>query len=227
MKQVSWPILAALACQKAADDPTDAGVDAKICESFFGNKDQPLEIVAGVRSSTGAFVELSANDAADLIRPVQGGHCMFIAAQLRNLCASDDVELGAKLFTIDGELRSGPFRVTTPLVPDPQDETWLIPDMATNTANTPNLCACPNNWSDPIVDTQMRLDVSIVDSTGREGTTSLTIVPACRQDVQECQELCECECGAKGGVLGACPAPGPETGATCETVLGASDGGTN
>lgn len=217
--------LLATACGGSAAH-VDAGVDAssRECETFFGDRDAGVEVLAGARSAGGDFVSLSDGDAVDLIFPPQGGHCLFAAARVRNLCA-DDVRLTARLLDAGGALRSGPFRVGPPLVPDPQDESWSIPDMAVNTANVPNVCACPNGFGDPLAGAHMILRVEIDDLVeGREGVNDVIVVPSCRQDATECRELCECQCGPGPVELGSCPAPGPDSGVRCDTTLGSSDG---
>jgi len=71
------------------------------CANFFGDPAQPIEMAIGHRAQGGSFVSLTEGDPIDLVRPIQGGHVLFIAARARNLCL-DDVRLDAKVFDEGG-----------------------------------------------------------------------------------------------------------------------------
>jgi hypothetical protein len=178
------------------------------CTDFFGDPDQPVEIEPALLVPGAKIIALHDGDAADLIRPQQGGHCLFVAARVKNIC-KDHASLSAKVLDPEGALVSGPDG-KSPVV---WVETggWLEPE-ADNGADMPNVCACPARI-EPVEDHDMIVEVTVTDDVSRRAATAkVRVVPACRQTVAECKTLCDCECGPNGA--GFCQRP---TDLACET----------
>jgi hypothetical protein len=154
------------------------------------------------------IIALHEGDSADLIRPQQGGHCLFVAARVNNLC-EDDVILEGKILDSAGRLLSGPDG-KSPIVWVEHDG-FLEPE-PDNGSDMPNVCACPA-LVEPIADRFAFVEVTATDVlTGRVGTSKVLVKPVCTQTNPECKQLCQCECGPNGG--GSCPRPSD---IVCET----------
>lgn len=191
-------VLLLLGCRNTGS-VDDAGGDADAC-AFFGVRDLALEAELGYRATDGSFVPLTNGDALPLVRPVQGGHCAFPAARMRNLCRK--LRLSATLR--DSEDRSeGPFVVDTDGV---EADGWILPDMELDSSAVPNVCTCPNYWFPTLLGADIIVDLTVTDRVENR-TVSLfaTVVPACLQDAPKCAADCECDCGPDGTTPGACP----------------------
>ena len=188
-------------------DAGDGGPPAA-CHDFFGDPDRPIEIEPALLVPGAKIIALHDGDAADLIRPQQGGHCLFVAARVKNICR-DDVKLVGKILDADGYLVSGPDGKA----PIAWVETggFLEPE-ADNGADMPNVCACPATL-EPIVDQDVIVEATVTDRvSGKGATAKVHVRPVCRQSNDECKQLCNCECGPDGG--GFCPRPSD---VACET----------
>jgi hypothetical protein len=178
------------------------------CKSFFGDAAKPMEIEPALLVPGKKIIALHDGDDADLIRPQQGGHCLFVAARVKNLC-EDDVKLEGKILDADGYLLSGPDG-KSPVV-WVESGGFLEPE-PDNGADMPNVCACPAQL-EPIADHQVIVEATATDRvTGRVGTARVRVTPVCTQTNAECKKLCQCECGPNGA--GFCPRPSD---IACET----------
>lgn len=174
------------------------------CEEAF---DGPPELVPARLDDGGNLVAIADGDEIDLVRPIQGGHVLFVGALVRNVSSRGSVL---------GELRRSEAQGTPLTAPGPilvSDERsaaaeplpdgtpapsaapgWkrLEPD-PTNLANVP---ACPNFLDVDAVDNQLFLRV-VYRSGGREVAAARKVWLRCAQRDAASQRECRCECLAR------------------------------
>lgn len=177
---------------------------AAACEEAF---DGPPELVPARLDDGGNLIALADGDEVELVRPIQGGHVLFVGALLRNVSSRGSVL---------GELRRSEAPGTPPGEPGPilvSDERsaaveplpggtpapsaapgWkrLEPD-PTNLANVP---ACPNFLDVDAVDNQLFLRV-VYRYGGREVAAARKVWLRCAQRDAASQRECRCECLAR------------------------------
>ena len=145
---------------------------------------------------------LVAGDNVDLERAVQGGHVMYVGAQIRNLEA-DFVELRARLRHPDTRAIQAEEAREIVLRPVEGEPDLLQPDIR-SLSQVAHIPACPNYDDRSIRDQTWLMELIVTTLDGnRSGSTELEIVPACRQDDEVALGLCECECDPEY-VLGKC-----------------------
>ncbi|MEZ4371099.1 MAG: hypothetical protein R3B07_09750 [Polyangiaceae bacterium] len=181
-----------------ADPPTtsakDAGADveaeADVMETGLG----PMELRAAAFIDEGLpLVLLQDGDPLDLSAAIQGGHVMYVAAQVKNL-QSSTAELQSQLhFPDTGAIYAREAR-TVAMRPVDGEDGWWQPDLRSR-SQVDHIPACPNYDSRSIRDEVWRLDITVIRLEDNEqATTSLNIVPSCRFQDATLQARCECEC---------------------------------
>ena len=148
-------------------------------------------------------------DSIDLIRPIQGGHVLFIGALVRS--ASGDHG------TIRAELRRGeaeggqPLATPGPIIVFEERSTVLQPlpagvtppsaspdwrQLTADISYLANIPACPNFLPVEIPDHTLYVQITYTDSRGNTGFASRKIVPRCTQTDTSLRNTCLCECRA-------------------------------
>ncbi|MFO0574130.1 MAG: hypothetical protein U1A78_09040 [Polyangia bacterium] len=171
----------------------------------------PLEVLPARLSEDGArLIPLSDGDSVELVRPIQGGHVLFIGALLR-YPADGDGTLRGELRRVDASGQAGPVIVyderttahqalaaDTPAPPAPNAADasgWRqIPPDLTSVANIP---VCPDFFDYDLVDAALILRISFKDRAGREAAADRRVKTRCAQTDPVQQGLCRCECQAK------------------------------
>lgn len=166
----------------------------------------PIEVVPA-RLEEGRLIPLLDGDFVDLVRPIQGGHVLFIGALLRNPADGDGTVLG-ELRQVGADGAVGPVivydeRTTahealpagTPPPSGPGETGWrqITPDIS-SVANIP---VCPDFLDYDLVDATVFLRIRFKDSRGREGFADRKVKTRCLQTDPMERSLCRCECTAK------------------------------
>ncbi len=167
-----------------------------------------LEVVPARLAGAG-LVPVASGDPVELVRPIQGGHVLFIGALVRGASGSRG--------TIHGELRRGESATGEPL-PDPgpiivfEERSTTVVDLAAGLAppspdpgwqqvradisDVANIPACPNFLPIELPDHRLFLQVVYTDEKGNTGTASRPVLPRCTQTDPSARSLCLCECHA-------------------------------
>lgn len=172
----------------------------------------PLQVLPARLSEDGArLIPLVDGDIVDLVRPIQGGHVLFIGALLR-YPADGDGTLRGELRRVDAGGGPGPVIVyderttahqalaaDTPApasgepTADPSGWRQIPPDI-TSVANIP---VCPDFFDYDLVDAALVLRIGFKDRAGREAFADRRVKTRCAQSDPAQQALCRCECQAK------------------------------
>ncbi|MCA9643163.1 MAG: hypothetical protein KC492_20840 [Myxococcales bacterium] len=183
-------------------ESSDAGEDVQADVVALG----PMELRAAAFIDEGLpLVLLQDGDVVDLSAAIQGGHVMYVAAQVKNL-QSTTAELQAQLhFPDNGAILAREAR-TVAMRPIDGEEGWWQPDIRSR-SQVDHIPACPNyEKSRSVRDEVWRLDITVIRLEDNEqATTSLNVIPKCRFQDPTLQARCECECRA-----------GYELGDTCQ-----------
>ncbi len=150
------------------------------------------------------LVLLGDGDVLDLSAAIQGGHVMYVAAQVENL-QSSTAEIQAELRVPEtGAIFAREAR-TVAMRPVDGETNWWQPDIRSR-SQVAHVPACPNYDKElSIRDETWQLDVTVVRlEDNAEATTSVQVVPTCRFSDATLQARCECECATDYG-LGECP----------------------
>lgn len=173
------------------------------CEEHF---DSPPEIIPA-RLDGEVLVPLQDGDAVELLRPIQGGHVLFIGAFVRNVNLGDG--------SILGELRRLPAP-TSPGMPgailvsdERSTELTMLPHgTAAPTADAgwrqvtadingvANIPACPDYLPFDLVDGQLLVNIQVKDKAGRTAAAFRRVILRCSQTSPGEQQQCRCECTA-------------------------------
>lgn len=156
-----------------------------------------------MRQDDGTFVPVNDGDAVDLEFPVQGGHVLYVGAQILNMGGLHD-DLLARLRdpTTNVILAEDRRRVDFVFDAGGSGQTDL-----SDPANVANVPACPDFEPRPVLGTTWVLEVTVTDSRDAGGTVRHPVTPVCRQLDAGPLALCECECAANF-YLGKCGADG-------------------
>lgn len=181
-----------------------------------------LEVVPA-RFAGADLVPVVEGDSVDLVRPIQGGHVIFIGAFVRGATGSRG--------TIRGELRRGESATGQPLPPGSPGAIIVFEERSTTLVDLPagasppipaipaspgtpatagagwqqlradigdvaNIPACPNFLPLEIPDHTLQVQVIYTDEKGNTGTALRTVVPRCTQTQASARSLCLCECHA-------------------------------
>lgn len=168
-----------------------------------------LEVLPARLSEDGArLIALSDGDTVDLVRPIQGGHVLFIGALLRHP-ADGDGTLRGELRRVQPDGTPGPIIVyderttshqalaaDTPAPGGASDSGgWRqVPPDINSVANIP---VCPDFLDYDLVDATLFLRISFKDRANREVATDRRIKTRCAQTDAMEQGLCRCECQAR------------------------------
>ena len=167
-----------------------------------------LEVVPA-RFAGALLVPVAAGDPVELVRPIQGGHVLFIGAFVRGASGSRG--------TIRGELRRGEDASGQPLPAGSPGAIIVFEERSTELVELPagtpaptaaagwqqlradigdvaNIPACPNFLPIEIPDHQLQVQVIYTDEKGNTGTALRTVVPRCTQTQDSARNLCLCEC---------------------------------
>lgn len=165
------------------------------------------QMVSG--SGAAPLVPITDGDTIDLVRPIQGGHVLFIGALVRS--ASGDKG------TIRAELRRGETDSGQPLVTpgtiivfeERSTQLAALPAGVTPPSDSPgwrqlradindlaNIPACPNFLPVEIPDHTLYVQITYTDGRGNTGFASRKIVPRCTQPDPLERNNCLCECRA-------------------------------
>ncbi len=198
-------LLLAAACAVACgtedppkSDPVDSGppLDLVLHLANFIEEKQPMK-------------QLNGGDSVDLAVALQGGHVIYIGAQVENM-RTTQAEIDAKLVDpSSGVLRKQDVR-TIVMKPVPEDASLMQPDIRSR-SQVAHLVTCPNDGTRNIAGETWRLEVSMKEvqdgsvKSGplRTGQASLDVVPLCNHADAAVKAYCECECEA-GYALGKC-----------------------
>lgn len=164
----------------------------------------PIEVVPA-RLEEGRLIPLVDGDFVDLVRPIQGGHVLFIGALVRNPADGDGTVLG-ELRQVGADGAAGPVIVYDERTaahealpagtPAPSGQTgWrqVTPDIS-SVANIP---VCPDFLDYDLVDATVFVRIRFKDSRGREGFADRKVKTRCAQTDAMERSLCRCECAAK------------------------------
>lgn len=164
----------------------------------------PIEVLPA-RLEEGKLIPLVDGDPVDLVRPIQGGHVLFIGALIRNPADGDGTVLG-ELRQVGSDGTVGPVIVyderTTAheALPAgtaaPQGQTgWrqVTPDIS----SVSNIPVCPDFLDYDLVDATVILRIRFKDGQGREGFADRKVKTRCMQTDAMERSLCRCECTAK------------------------------
>src|SRR5262249_21626059 len=92
---------------------------------------------------------------------------------------------------------------TVSLSPSADDPTAWAPDLRSFTS-VANVAVCPSSSATDRFNQPLRIEVDVTEaSTHRTGTTTVGVVPQCRQSDPTQLQLCQCECAANY-MLGKC-----------------------
>lgn len=164
----------------------------------------PIEVVPA-RLEEGKLIPLADGDPVDLVRPIQGGHVLFIGALVHNPSDGDGTVLGELRQTnSDGSVgpvivydeRTTAHEALPAGTPAPQGQAgWrqVTPDIS-SVANIP---VCPNFLDYDLVDATVFLRIRFKDSKGREGFADRKVKTRCIQTDPMERSGCRCECTAK------------------------------
>lgn len=168
----------------------------------------PLEVLPARLSEDGArLIPLSDGDSVDLVRPIQGGHVLFVGTLLR-YPADGDGTLRGELRRVDASGGAGPVIVyderttahqalaaDTPAPASSDASGWRqIPPDLTSVANIP---VCPDFFDYDLVDAALVLRIHFKDRAGREASADRRVKTRCAQTDPTQQSQCRCECQAK------------------------------
>jgi hypothetical protein len=166
-------------------------------------------VPAAISPSSGALLPLADGDSIDLVRPIQGGHVLFIGAYVNGASGTSG--------TIRAELRrsvsdSGqPLSMPGPILVFEERSTMLVPlaagttppsaapgwqQIAADISEVANIAACPNVLPVDIPDQPLYVQVTYTDSQQGSGTAFVKVVPRCRQPDDASRSQCLCECHA-------------------------------
>jgi hypothetical protein len=198
---------AALGCgeKDPEDEPIGSGGAGGSAAGGSGGQ-SPVELIV----QPGLFVGeeqplrmLEDGDAIDLSRAVQGGHVIYIGAQVEQL-TSDIVEIRTRLRHPDTRVIEAEEARSIVMRPVPGTDGLMQPDLRSR-SQVSHLPACPNYAARSIRDEPWLLEVSISEIEGPgAGATELGVTPVCAQEQADALALCECEC-EPDYVLGKCP----------------------
>lgn len=167
-----------------------------------------LEVVP-TRFTGASLVAVASGDPVELVRPIQGGHVLFIGALVRGAVGSRG--------TIRGELRRGESATGEPLAAPgailvfEERSTKLVELAASLAAPSPepgwqqvradigdvaNIPACPNFLPVELPEHKLYVQVVYTDEKGNTGTASRLVMPRCTQTDPSARSLCLCECHA-------------------------------
>lgn len=169
----------------------------------------PGELVvlpARLDDSGAGLVPLNDGDEVSLVRPIQGGHVLFVGALLR-YPADGDGTLNGELRRVDPatggvgpivvyDKRTAPHQPLPSGRPAPNGEAgWFqVPPDINNVANIP---VCPDFLDYDLVDVELFIRVSFRDSLGREAHADRRVKTRCAQTDPMEQAQCRCECKAR------------------------------
>lgn len=157
------------------------------------------------------LVPIAAGDPVELVRPIQGGHVIFIGALVRGATGSRG--------TIRGELRRSETAAGQPLPPGMAGGIIVFEERSTTLVDLPagmtppspaegwkvlradisdvaNIPACPNFLPVEIPDHTLQIQIVYTDEKGNTGTALRPVMPRCTQTQQSARNLCLCECRA-------------------------------
>lgn len=157
------------------------------------------------------LVTIAAGDPVELVRPIQGGHVLFIGALVRGAQGSRG--------TIRGELRRNESASGQPLPPGTAGGIIVFEERSTTLSELPaglappspapgwqavradisdvaNIPACPNFLPLEIPDHTLQVQIVYTDEKGNTGTALRTVMPRCSQVQPSARNLCLCECHA-------------------------------
>lgn len=167
-----------------------------------------LEVVPA-RFAGAGLVAVGSGEPVELVRPIQGGHVLFIGALVRGASGSRG--------TIRGELRRGESAtgeaLTAPgpiivfeerstsltelaagLAPPSPDPGWQ--QVRADIGDVANIPACPNFLPLELPDHRLYVQIVYTDEKGNTGTASRAVMPRCSQTDPGARSLCLCECHA-------------------------------
>ena len=197
-----WPLAAGLAALLTA--LLAAGLGAG-CQ---GGVPGSLEVIPAQFAGSG-LVAVGSGAPVELVRPIQGGHVLFIGALVRGASGSRG--------TIRGELRRGesaagePLATPGPIIVFEERSTSLVELPAGPAPPTPdpgwqqvrpdigevaNIPACPNFLPIELPDHRLYVQITYTDEKGNTGTASRPVMPRCTQTDPGARNLCLCECRA-------------------------------
>jgi hypothetical protein len=160
-------------------------------------------------SSTPPLTAITDGDSVDLVRPIQGGHVLFIGAFVRSAVGDKG--------TIRAELRRGEIESGQPLVSpgsiivfeERSTQLAALPAGVTPPSDSPdwrqlradindlaNIPACPNFLPVEIPDHTLYVQITYTDARGNTGFAFRKIVPRCNQTDPTARNNCLCECRA-------------------------------
>lgn len=157
------------------------------------------------------LVPIAAGDPVELVRPIQGGHVIFIGALVRGASGSRG--------TIRGELRRSETAAGQPLPPGTPGGIIVFEERSTTLVDLPagttppspaagwqvlradisdvaNIPACPNFLPIEIPDRTLQIQIVYTDEKGNTGTALRPVMPRCTQAQTSARNLCLCECRA-------------------------------
>ena len=167
-----------------------------------------LEVIPAQFAGSG-LVAVGSGAPVELVRPIQGGHVLFIGALVRGASGSRG--------TIRGELRRGesaagePLATPGPIIVFEERSTSLVELPAGPAPPTPdpgwqqvrpdigevaNIPACPNFLPIEIPDRTLQIQIVYTDEKGNTGTALRPVMPRCTQAQTSARNLCLCECRA-------------------------------
>jgi hypothetical protein len=191
---LSLVLLTAFGCGETFDGPPEI-----IAAQFVVNPP------AGADPST--LVEVKDGDTVPLVRPIQGGHVLFVGILGRNLS-----QRSASLL---GQLRRSQAADGTPLAQpggilfSDERSVGVIPLAAGVTPPRPvggwqqvlgdpndlaNIPTCPNPVNVDVVDNSLYLQLTYHDASGRSASTTHKVIPRCLQADASERRSCICEC---------------------------------
>lgn len=169
------------------------------CDETFDGPPEIVPVQFAPLSPT--LVPIADPDTVSLVRPIQGGHVLFIGARVRNMSANGASVLGelrrskapdgTALTAPGGILFSDERSVTVDVLPDGSRQVQPSPN---DLANIPS---CPNPLDVDIVDNPLFLVVRYTDGKGRTATATRTVTPRCLQTDDASRRSCICECQAR------------------------------
>lgn len=178
--------------EPTVESPRDGGSDAShdARDADLG----PMELRAARLVDEGLpLVLLNEGDALPLSAALQGGHVMYVAAQVSGL-HSNIAEIEATLrFPDNGAILNREAR--TVAMRELADEPgWWQPDIRSR-SQVAHIPACPNYDDRSLRDEEWLLDIKVIRTEdGESASTTLRVTPTCEFTDSTLQARCECEC---------------------------------
>lgn len=170
---------------------------------FLGEAGAAPELLpAALDRESGGLVRLSDGDPVELLRPIQGGHVLFIGAFVRGVLTCGG--------SLRGELRRDAAGQPGAILVSDERSSELMPIMqgagaagapgpgfgapAPDINEVPNIPACPNVLPDEFLDKAAWLQLTFTARDGVQATGRVRVAPRCQQGDPALKAACRCEC---------------------------------